>query len=71
MTELFIIVYRHSVKEGWEAKTNGTFTERRLAENYAEILKAQRFAPHISIVDGILSIPETATEADARLGQFV
>ncbi len=66
---LYIVVYRNP-REPWQAKTNGIFTERRLAENFIECSKATGFAAEMAIVDGPIVSPETMAEAEARLGKF-
>lgn len=67
---LYIIVYRHSNKERWQEKTNGTFTDKRLAENYVEILRSQNPTTQYGIVEGPIVSPESMAEAELRLGKF-
>ena len=69
METLYIVVYRASEKDPWQEKTGGVFTDRRLAENFVEILRAQRFGPLLAIVEGPIVCPEDMAEAEARLGQ--
>lgn len=66
---LYIIVYRHG-KDRWQEKTNGTFTDKRLAENYVEILRSQNPTTQYGIVEGPICSPESMAEAEARLGTF-
>jgi hypothetical protein len=67
---IFIVVYRHSVALPWQEKVKGVFTDRKLAENYVEILKAQGFAEFIGFVEGLVVCPASEAEAEKQLGPF-
>jgi hypothetical protein len=67
---LYIVVYRYTATEVWREKTSGVFNDKRLAENFVEILEAQKFAPFIAIVSGPITCPEQMAEAEAALGAF-
>ena len=66
---LYIVVYKTG-KEPWMEKVHGTFTDRRLAENYCEILRSQNPTTQYGIVEGPVVSPETMAEAERRLGEF-
>jgi hypothetical protein len=64
---LHVVVYRYSPDSNWQTKVGGEFVERRLAENYVEILTTQSPTWEYAIVSGPI-VP--ATRADSQLGKF-
>ena len=43
MASLFIVVYRD--RDKWKLRSDGIFTERRVADNYAEIARINDYSP--------------------------
>lgn len=68
-TTLHIVVWRHA-GERWQEKCSGTFSDRRLAENFVECMRATGFSGEVGIVSGAVVSVETEEEATARLGKF-
>lgn len=67
---LYIVIWKPTETDHWQEKTNGVFHDKRLAENFVEILKAQKFAQFIGIVEGPITSPGAMAEAEAALGKF-
>ena len=65
---LFIVVYRNK-GEIWQAKTNGIFTERRLADSFVECSKASGFNAEMAVVEGWITTDDE--EVDDKLGAFI
>ena len=70
MKVFYIVVYRYSPSERWNVKIDGAFPERHLAEKLAEVCQYQNPTWQYAIVDGAIVSPETAEEAEQRLGEF-
>lgn len=69
METLYIVIYRQ--KDGpWKSQDNGVFTERRLADNFAECLNTQFETIEHVVVEGPIVSPDAMAEAEARLGAF-
>ena len=70
MEHIYLIVWRGG--GSWKPETGAVFTDKRLADNFAECKNAQKDGFEYRVVEGvILPAPETKAEANARIGEFV
>ena len=73
--QIYIVLYRHKAlpQNPWRASTNGIFTDRRLADNYAECQSVSEPDYVYGIVAGPISNPAQMKQAEAELvalGEF-
>jgi hypothetical protein len=69
MENIYIVVIRHKETEPWQEKVNGVFHDKRLADNFIEILNAQGFAKFIGLVEGPIIVAADVAAQEA-LGVF-
>lgn len=69
MEHLFIVMWKRYAGD-WQPESTGAFSDRRVAENYAEVKRLQEPGRKFAILEGAILTEETPEEAEARLGAF-
>jgi hypothetical protein len=68
--QIHIALYRVDKQSNWQPLTQGTFTERRHAENFVECKRDLGFPFEMAVVSGYVSPMLSPTDVEALLGAF-
>ena len=70
MEHIYVTLYRTTKTGKWQPFSEGVFDERRLAENFLEIKKAQGYDWEMAIIDGPIFDAHAMEAYGKALGEF-